>query len=73
MLLRIFSGLCALFFLVILIRSLVSWDKRYKAIYEKNGKKEYFEYGEYIRKNVYKSVLYAIAVFICCIITFGQV
>lgn len=40
---------------------------------KKNEKKEYFEYGEYIRKNVYKSVLYTFAVFICCIITFGQV
>ncbi len=40
---------------------------------KKMEKKEYFEYGEYIRKNVYKSVLYAISVFICCIITFGQV
>ena len=28
---RIFSGLCAVFFLVILIRRLVTWNKRYKA------------------------------------------
>jgi len=114
---RIFSGLCALFFLVTLIRSLVNWNKRYKAFidfcriegdsetppfigykkfygeeyglrksyklstaleilnsqYEKTGKKEYFEYGEYIRKNGYKSVLYTIVIFVCIIITFGQV
>ena len=41
--------------------------------YEKTEKKEYFEYGEYIRKNGYKTVLYAIAIFICIIITFIQV
>ena len=116
--LRIFSGLCALFFLIILIRTMVIHDKRYKEFidfcrkegdsetptfigykefygeeyglresytlssalkmleskYEKTGKKEYFEYGEFIRKNGWKSILYIlyiIVIFICISIAIG--
>ena len=115
--LKIFSGLCAVYFFVILIRSLVAWNNQYKAFidfcrlegdaetmsyigykefygeeyglrrsyslgaalerlnlqYEKTSKKEYFEYGEYIRINRYKNILYVIAIFLCIIITIIQV
>ena len=115
--LKIFSGLCAVYFFVILIRSLVAWNNQYKAFidfcrlegdtetmafigykefygeeyglrrsyslgaalerlnlqYEKTSKKEYFEYGEYIRINRYKNILYVIAIFLCIIVTTIQV
>ena len=115
--LKIFSGLCAVYFFVILIRSLVVWNNRYKAFidfcrlegdtetmafigykefygeeyglrksysigtalerlnsqYKKTGKKEYFEYGEYIRINRYKGILYVVAIFLCISVATVQV
>ena len=40
--------------------------------YEKTCKKEYFEYGEYIRINRYKSILYVIVIFLCIIVVTVQ-
>ena len=114
--LKIFSGLCAVYFFITLIRSLILWSNRYKIFidfcrlegdaetmsyigykefygeeyglrksyslgaalerlnsqYEKTCKKEYFEYGEYIRINRYKSILYVIVIFLCSIVVTVQ-
>ena len=46
--------------------------ERLNSQYEKTCKKEYFEYGEYIRINRYKSILYVIVIFLCIIVVTVQ-